>query len=235
MKYIFLSFILSVLLFSQQQIILVIADDFNATSADLYLFESDADQVFHSTKAPIPVNLGRNGLGWGIGSYTIAHAPNEPFKQEGDGKAPAGIFTFGTAFGYARHAAISMPYQHSSDDLVCIDDSDSSHYNRIVHVNRMHTIKSFEWMKRDDQLYKMGIMVNHNMAQQRKRGSCIFMHVEKGAGKPTSGCTSMNAADLESILQWLDPEKAPLLIQLPRQYCQHVTKAYQGLEQACER
>ena len=28
-------------------------------------------------------------------------APREPVKREGDGKAPAGIFDLGTAFGYA--------------------------------------------------------------------------------------------------------------------------------------
>jgi D-alanyl-D-alanine dipeptidase len=41
------------------------------------------------------------------------------------------------------------------------------------------------------------------------------MHIWRGPGQPTVGCTAMAQADLESLLGWLDPERKPLLVQLP--------------------
>ena len=46
----------------------------------------------------IPAVVGRNGLAWGRGVRTDLPA-GEPQKREGDGRAPAGIFKLGPAFG----------------------------------------------------------------------------------------------------------------------------------------
>src|SRR6185503_5319742 len=41
--------------------------------------------------------------------------------------------------------------------------------------------------------------------------SCIW----KGPAQSTVGCTAMPQADMELLLGWLDPERKPLLVQLP--------------------
>ena len=44
-------------------------------------------------------------------------------------------------------------------------------------------------------------------------GSCIFLHIWKGPGATTSGCTAMKAADVATIVRWLDAAKEPRLVQ----------------------
>ena len=71
-------------------------------------------------------------------------------------------------------------------------------------------------MKRDDDLYELGIVVEHNMHPfQKGRGSAIFLHVWRRADQPTAGCTAMSRADMLRLLQWLDPSGKPFLLQLP--------------------
>ncbi len=227
-KHIILLIVVSSSLSAAQQLILVLTDDFNSTAAKLQRYIKN-DQTYTKIGAAVSVNLGRNGLGWGIGITEIPHSKYDPIKIEGDGKAPAGIFALGTAFGYAPTLSTAMPYQEASLDLICVDDSRSVHYNQIVHISPRVMLNSFEWMKRDDRLYRIGITVNHNTAGLSRRGSCIFLHVEKAAGSPTSGCTSMQYNALKALLAWLDPYSKPLLIQIPAQYCSEVAKQFKGV------
>jgi L,D-peptidoglycan transpeptidase YkuD (ErfK/YbiS/YcfS/YnhG family) len=213
---------------STRQLLVVLADDFNSSSAQLQLFELK-NTHFVKKGNPIAVNLGRNGLGWGIGKTKIGHMPDEPVKKEGDGRAPAGIFTLGSAFGYFETLSTRLPYKHASKDLICVDDSRSQYYNQIVRISPLVQTGSFEWMKRDDTLYMVGIIVNHNERALAGRGSCIFLHVEKKRFSPTSGCTSMAYHDLKELLGWLDPAKEPLLIQIPKQYCPEAEKLFGGI------
>ncbi len=213
----------STLLFSSQQIILVVADDFNSSTAKLSCYE-DANIICKDIK----INLGKNGLGWGLGEYKFPYdLTNEPLKFEGDKKAPAGIFKLTKIFGYQKNQNFKMPYLYTSDKLICVDDSQSPKYNTLVLAQGDE--KSFEYMKRKDNLYALGIVVAHNQHATPKRGSCIFIHIQKGENKATAGCTSMQEKDLKKIINWLDKEKNPILIQIPKKYLKEVTKHYPKL------
>jgi D-alanyl-D-alanine dipeptidase len=41
------------------------------------------------------------------------------------------------------------------------------------------------------------------------------VHIWKGPATGTSGCTALEAADVEALLRWLDPAKYPVLVQMP--------------------
>jgi D-alanyl-D-alanine dipeptidase len=41
------------------------------------------------------------------------------------------------------------------------------------------------------------------------------MHIWRGPGQPTVGCTAMAQENLESLISWLNPRSTPLLVQLP--------------------
>jgi hypothetical protein len=203
--------VLNVKILLAQQTLLVVSDDFNSSVAKLYCFE-EGRAVFPA----IDVNLGRNGLAWDKEDKIFQHHQDEPLKIEGDGRSPAGVFSLLSSFG-TQNQSFSYPYTQSSSQLICVDDINSSLYNTLV---LMPAVKpaSFEYMKREDGQYKLGIIVSYNPNQIKKNGSCIFLHVEKESHHQTAGCTSMKYDDIYKIIKWLDMNQKPSLIQIPKKY-----------------
>jgi L,D-peptidoglycan transpeptidase YkuD (ErfK/YbiS/YcfS/YnhG family) len=131
-------------------------------------------------------------------------------KREGDGKSPGGIFPLGIAFGYDPSIETKMPYRQATDDDFWVDDANSEDYNRWVKGEPKAA--SWEKMKRDDDQYKYGVVIEYNMHPiVKERGSAIFLHVWK-PGESTLGCVSMSEEMILNILGWLDPAKKPLII-----------------------
>ncbi len=162
----------------------------------------------------IPVALGRNGLAWGLGEHSSSPPPHFRLKREGDGCSPAGVFRLPSAFGEAPVPTCKLRYVAISETLLAVDDPQSRFYNQIV--DSAQVVKdwaSTEFMRRADGLYRRGIVVAHNPANQSGAGSCIFMHLWRGEGQPTAGCTAMSEENLERVLAWLDPALEPRLIQ----------------------
>ena len=214
----------STFLYSSQQIILVVADDFNTQKAKLECFE-DGKKVFNT----IDVNIGKKGLGWGLGEVNLKQNTQDPLKFEGDKKAPIGVFKLSSIFGYSQTNKFSMKYTHASENLICVDDSNSKKYNKIIYMPKEKP-KSFEYMKRKDSQYELGIVVEHNKNATSKRGSCIFIHVEKANDAGTAGCTSMKLEKLKKLTNWLDPKKNPILIQIPKTSSKEILQKYPSLE-----
>ncbi len=212
------------MLFASQQLLLVVADNFDSSDAKLQFY--DGTTLLHEAN----VTLGSKGLAWGIGEKKLSTNITDPQKVEGDKRAPAGIFRLPFAFGYAAKPVANLPYLYASKELICVDDSDSKLYNQVV--MKMQNIKSFEWMRRKDAQYRYGVMVGHNLQAQRKKGSCIFLHIQKGPNAPTAGCTAMNQADLLRILKLLDKRKNPLLIQVPKSASQEILELYPQLKKS---
>ncbi len=131
-------------------------------------------------------------------------------KREGDGKSPSGIFPLGIAFGYDPSFTTKMAYQQATDDDFWVDDVNSEDYNKWV-KGKPHAA-SWEKMKRDDDQYKYGVVIEYNTNPIIKgKGSAIFLHVWKHGGA-TLGCVSMPEEMVLKILGWLDPAKKPLII-----------------------
>lgn len=204
-------FVINIKILFANQVLLVLADEFNSSVGKMYSFE-DGKQIFPS----ISVNLGRNGLAWSEDDKYFIHGTNEPIKHEGDGRSPAGVFSLISAFGYDEQNFL-FPYTKSSSQLICVDDVNSTLYNSIV-ILPLIKPNSFEYMKRDDIQYKLGVIVAYNPLQKKGNGSCIFLHVEKEPLHPTAGCTSMKYDDIKNILEWLNSSKNPILIQIPKSY-----------------
>jgi len=68
----------------------------------------------------------------------------------------------------------------------------------------------------DDPMFRWCVEVKHNWGQRPGYGSCIYLHIWKRPGLPTSGCTAMNSETMERIVHWLDVAKHPLLVQMTR-------------------
>lgn len=168
----------------------------------------------------VPVAVGRNGLGWGLGLVEMSGSAGPP-KREGDGKAPAGLFALSSAFGFApREEArwLRLHYLPLTPSVECVDDPKSNFYNAVVDRDRL--VSAVDWdsseRMRSIEGYRWGVFVMHNSAPAAAgRGSCIFLHVWAGPGKGTAGCTAMEESSLTELLRWLERKKRPLLLQLP--------------------
>ena len=210
------------LLYSSQQIIFVVSDDMNSSKAKLACYDG-SKQVFNT----MSVNIGKNGLGWGLGEIELTRKSTQVLKYEGDKKTPVGIFKLTHIFAYKKENNFKMPYLFSSEKLICVDDSDSINYNKIIQMSAEE--KSFEFMRRDDSQYELGIVVEHNKLAQKRRGSCIFIHVKKSEDSPTAGCTAMSLEEIKKITLWLDKKKNPILIQIPKSSAHEIKKLYPQL------
>lgn len=202
-----------------RQVLLVLAPGWDAPAGALARFEREAlTSAWKPVGAALPTALGRNGLGWGLGLHPAQ--TTGPFKREGDGKAPAGAFRLGYAFGYApTFPAARLPYFQLTPGLECVDDARSRHYNRILSrlPGRVADWDSSETMLRSDDLYSLGLVVEHNAnPPEAGAGSCIFLHVWNGPGSGTAGCTALDKPAVAELLGWLDAAKNPVLVQLPR-------------------
>jgi len=200
-----------------RQIVVVRSKTWDAFEASMSIYEKK-NEVWQTIKQGIPVVLGRNGLGWGRGfgiDYNTVDS-NAPVKKEGDGRAPSGIFGINLAFGFPEKPHyVKLPYIKLTDHIECVDDVASVYYNRIIDNSKVevHDWKSSEKMSTID-VYRAGVLVEHNTGSVEKGcGSCIFLHVWDSPDKPTSGCTAMSEDDLAFLIGWLDPAKAPLLLQ----------------------
>ena len=177
----------------------------------IFATNSDASSVLVTLQA-----LERNNGFWRLVFPTFAGSIGEmgfasvDDKREGDGKSPSGIFPLGFAFGYDPSAETKMPYRQATDDDFWVDDVNSEDYNHWVKGEPQAA--SWEKMKRDDDQYKYGVVIEYNMRPiVRGKGSAIFLHVWNG-GESTLGCVSMSEEMILGILGWLDPVKKPLII-----------------------
>lgn len=175
--------------------------------------------------AAVPVVVGRTGLALGIGFEDIDRSG--PAKREGDGKAPAGIFPLDTVFGFAptrSSPTARLPYVQLTTGSDCVDDTASVHYNTVVDKDRVPRIdwNSAEHMRQIAQ-YQLGVIVGYNAPRpQRGRGSCIFLHIWEGPQSHTAGCTAFDADELRRVIEWLDAERRPRLVQFPLEVYERV-------------
>ncbi|MEI9937892.1 MAG: L,D-transpeptidase family protein [Pseudomonadota bacterium] len=169
-------------------------------------------------------------MGWGRGLFTGTEPG--PMKREGDGRSPAGVFALGRAFGSADslpEGAKNFPYLHTLPSTYCIEDTRSKSYNQIVEVPGVTPGSRPGWseMQRADGLFRWGVVVRHNDSDtQIGAGSCVFLHIWRGPGRGTAGCTAMQSDQLESTLRWLDPQANPLLVELPEPAYQELRNAW---------
>ena len=148
---------------------------------------------------PVEAVIGRNGL-----------APAGE-KREGDGRTPSGVFALRRAFGYEEEVPTELVYQRVTERDFWIDDPGSLQYNQWVagDVPRV----SHEVLRRRDNLYKYAVVIEYNANPVVPgMGSAIFLHVWRGANKPTAGCVAMAEIDLLRLLQWLDARQNPVIL-----------------------
>ncbi len=186
------------------QILLVANDSFSSFApGKIYALEKSYFS-WRQAMPPFDAVVGRNGFA----------PPGE--KKEGDGRTPSGVYPLETTFGYAESVNTKMPYRQARVDDLWVDDPNAPDYNRWVRQSKTRAA-SYEKMRRDDNLYKYGVIVEYNTNPVVKgHGSAIFLHVWKGPGATTAGCVAVSEEDILQIFTWLNPAANPAIVINPK-------------------
>lgn len=214
-----------------RQLVLVTTSGWDATNGTLRRYSRDGGD-WKQIGAAVPVVIGRTGSAWGLGLHPTQ--TDGPVKREGDGRAPAGVFRIGEAFGYADSASTALPYLPMHATHYCMDVPASPLYNKIVDARDVGDAAvqgSTEPMRldihsKDSQQYKLGFVIKHNPLAVPSAGSCIFAHLWKTPATTTAGCTAMDEPVMRDLLAWLRADRRPVFVLLPESEYERVQAAW---------
>ncbi len=205
-----------------RQIILGIAESWEATHVDLTRWQREAQGPWKPYGPPWKGRLGKDGLGWGIGLHPPA-LPG-PIKTEKDARAPCGIFELGDAYGYAPSVPTNpnLRYHPIGTRDMWVEDPASKYYNQ--HLRLPHAAPRNDWerkqqMRLNDPAHALKLFIKHNAPPnaQPGMGSAIFFHIWRDNGRRYSaGCTTMPEDWLRDLIRWVDPARRPLFVLLPK-------------------
>lgn len=200
-----------------RQVVAVVTPAWESTSGRMWRLAKEKDE-WRVVAGSVPVTVGHRGLGIGLGMHPADLAG--PLKEEGDRRAPAGVFPIESAFGTKKVKRSGLPYRRTTDLDLWVDDPASSHYNRWVSLSQpglRQDWQSAEVLRRQDGLYDLALVVGHNRNPiVKSRGSAIFIHRWIAPGRSTIGCTAMDPKDLSGLFDWLEQGHRPVLVQAPR-------------------
>ena len=123
-------------------------------------------------------------------------------KREGDGATPLGTWKFENVLFRSDRSLrprTPLPVRAIRKSDGWCDAPDDRNYNRAVGLPYP---ASCEALWRDDILYNIVIILNHNQRPRvRGRGSAIFAHIARPDMSATEGCIAMRTHDLQFILR----------------------------------
>ena len=138
-------------------------------------------------------SIGRNGLGK---------------TREGDGKTPAGVFCFESAFGIAPDPGCTIPYrQVTADDWWSGDQRPGYMYNRMVSLAALPDLdrSASEHIIENTYAYQYCLNISYNQEGIPGLGSAIFLHCPDRRAGPTAGCVAIPTDDMFFVMQNVQP------------------------------
>jgi L,D-peptidoglycan transpeptidase YkuD (ErfK/YbiS/YcfS/YnhG family) len=215
-----------------KQLIITMAPSWNSNTATMSKF-SRTKKGWVQEGPSWPARLGAKGVAWGRGEHPADPPSGSKMKVEGDKRAPAGVFRFGTTFGFAAEAPpkSKMPYSQATNRDLLVEDPNSPDYNRWVRLD--HPAAS-AWeianaMTLDDPAHELKTFVEHNTSPHPipGAGSAILLHVWRpNTDSFTSGCTAMDRQTMFDLVTWMDPAKQPRYVLLTQSVYDSVAKQW---------
>ncbi len=127
-------------------------------------------------------------------------------KREGDGASPAGAWPMRRLLYRADRLAAprtGLPLSPIAEDDGWCDAPNDARYNQPV---KLPYEASHERLWRDDGLYDLLVVLDHNNAPVRAGlGSAIFLHCAQPDFSPTEGCVALEKSALLSLLASAKP------------------------------
>ena len=151
-------------------------------------------------------------------------------RRQGTNTTPAGTYAITSGFGRKSNPGTSLPY-------VKVDQDDAWTYNPKVpgtyNVFQTAPVKWASYGRYVERLWKMGRQYNYvavldynlpdgtittdargirrtDEPANTQAGGGIFLHVSKG--EPTAGCISISEGSMRRVMDWLDPERKPVIV-----------------------
>lgn len=204
-----------------RQMVVAIAEDWDATSGRMQLFERVGNK-WQASSPSLRVLFGRKGLAWGRGEHPLEPlSPQVPMKRERDGRAPAGVFEIGKIYTYDEKLpeGAVYPFHTITEADAWIDDPYHPDYNRQVRVDLENPPPWFakQRMRLNDPPHRWLIEIRHNSDPiVAGAGSAIFFHIARGADIPSAGCTVMSLERTVDLVKWLRKSAEPRYVLLPK-------------------
>jgi L,D-peptidoglycan transpeptidase YkuD (ErfK/YbiS/YcfS/YnhG family) len=183
---------------SAGQVVTVAASASGATTATLIAWARDGAK-WRAVIGPVDANVGSAGIG--AASESVA-------------RTPAGVFSLTEAFGNLPNNGTRLPYFQTDSTDWWVSDTDSRAYNTHYRCKRgacPFNEKIGENLQAAGSDYNHAVVIDYNRDPVVKgAGSAFFLHVS--SGKPTSGCVSVDADQLDAVMRWLDPGQHPEIV-----------------------
>jgi len=196
------------------------AKDWDSSYVTLALWQRDPGGPWKQVGSTWSGRLGKSGLVWGRGLSPIPSGAST--KNEGDWRAPAGVFSIGGAWG--NDASIKKKpgqfYRQVTSRDLWVEDPTSPNYNRNIVLDHEPATawEKKAQMKQDDPAHKIKLFIAHNAPPHAVpgAGSSIFFHIWRdNGGRPTAGCTTMPEDKLRWLISNIDPARNPVYVLLP--------------------
>ena len=183
------------------QAVVVTASVYGTTYATLETF-TKVNGGWVRAFAPMPARIGFRGFA----------APGA--KHEGDGRSPTGRFGFGPfMWGAFGNPGVHYPYRRLVFGDWWDEHTGSPTYNTWQYYNGLYPpfAAGSEKLWRQVPAYDYAATITYNTVRPvQGAGSGIFLHV--GTGGATAGCVSLGNSSLLTVLRWLKPGGAPLIV-----------------------
>jgi L,D-peptidoglycan transpeptidase YkuD (ErfK/YbiS/YcfS/YnhG family) len=200
-----------------KQVVLVSANSWQSTVGTVEVFERDKNSWL-ATQKPVQAILGYGGL-----------VPGNNRKQ-GTGKTPTGTYAFTSAFGIKSDPGTKLDY-------VKVDKNDAWTYNpKFPSTYNIFQTANKDWSSYGNYVeilstyrkqYNYVAVVDFNLppgkitqganginrtdqSANTGQGGGIFLHVSNGT--KTAGCVAIPEKAMRAILEWIDPEKNPVIV-----------------------
>jgi len=173
-----------------RQLIVSVGPEWNSTRGTMMLLEKTS-QGWDVVRSSWRVTYGDSGMAWGVGVHPQPYGGR--VKRTGDRCSPAGIFELGAFSGTENTPPPGVRYPYTHDKRP----------------------RKGKKVKLVDAAFKYAIAIKNDTARARARQGGVFLHLNTPNGATTGGGTAMDEEHMLALLQWLDPGKKPLLVQIP--------------------
>jgi L,D-peptidoglycan transpeptidase YkuD (ErfK/YbiS/YcfS/YnhG family) len=197
---------------SARQFVIVAADAWDSTTATLQIVARSRGGQWRCQQAPLVARLGKSG------SRPLIE------RRSGDGTTPAGVFPLGNVrawdgqqfqfFGNRPDIGVRGSYRLVRNEDCWGATPHTAAYQQLV--NEPGCSSPDEWLASIGDVYGHAAVIGANLDPisgalpgEPAYAAAIFLHRNSystsGASKPTSGCVSVAADDLEFALRLIDP------------------------------